>query len=44
MKRIVLLLCLALTIAVLPNAAGQSATASSRAQFLPSGIEPQDWD
>jgi hypothetical protein len=30
MKRIVLLLCLALTIAVLPNAAGQSATASLR--------------
>ena len=30
MKRIVLILCLALTIAVLPNAAGQSATASLR--------------
>jgi hypothetical protein len=30
MKRIVLLLCLASTIAVLPNAAGQSATASLR--------------
>jgi hypothetical protein len=30
MKRIVLLVCLALTIAVLPNAAGQSATASLR--------------
>lgn len=30
MKRIVLLFCLALTIAVLPNAAGQSATASLR--------------